>query len=113
MAINRDALRDTIDNFGDQYSDIIGGRGQYFIQQYVTKRLKYPSAEDLRDITTLKHVWQVGDKYWKLAQTHYGNPQLWWIIGWFNKLPTEAHLGYGTTVMIPFPLERLYRYFGI
>ncbi len=113
MAVDRDALRDVIENFEDQYDSIIQKRGQSFISQYVTKRLKYPSDAELANITTLHHIWKVGDKYWKLAQTHYGDPELWWIIAWFNQMPTEAHLGNGTTVFIPYPLDRLYRYFGL
>tara|TARA_R100000808_G_C2034619_1_gene76913 strand:+ start:151 stop:492 length:342 start_codon:yes stop_codon:yes gene_type:complete len=113
MAIDRDALRETIENLEEQYDSIIGKRGRPFIQQYLTKRLKYPSDAELQNITTIRHVWKVGDKFWKLAQTHYGDSQLWWLIAWFNQMPTEAHLGNGTTVLIPFPVERLYRYFGI
>tara|TARA_R110000824_G_scaffold238321_2_gene427052 strand:- start:114 stop:455 length:342 start_codon:yes stop_codon:yes gene_type:complete len=113
MAIDRDALRDIFVNDTDQYSSILEERGQILIKQYATKRLKYPSIGDLRNISRTKHLWKVGDKYWKLAQTHYGDPQLWWIIGWFNQKPTEAHCKNGDTILIPTPLERLYKYFGI
>jgi len=113
MAIDRDALRDIFTNTAFQYDEILEKRGRVLIDQYVTKRLKYPSVKEMRDISTINHLWKVGDKYWKLAQTHHGDPQLWWIIGWFNQKPTEVHCNNGDTILIPFPLERLYRYFGI
>jgi len=113
MAVDRDALRDIFDNFDEKYDKIIGPRGRKLINQYATKRLKFPSDREMRKITSVPHTWKVGDKYWKLAQTHYGDSELWWLIAWFNQKPTENHCRNGDTIMIPFPLERIYKYFGL
>jgi len=113
MAIDRDALRDIIINDDEKYDALLAKRGQILIEQYATKIIKYPDRKQLKNITTIDHLWKVGDKYWKLASIHYGDPELWWIIAWFNQKPTEVHCSTGDLLMIPFPLERLYRYFGI
>jgi len=113
MAVDRDAMRDIFVNSADQYISILGKRGQGFIRQYVTKKMKTPSLEEMRSLSTINHLWKVGDKYWKLAQTHYGDSELWWVIAWFNEKPTEAHCKNGDIIYVPFPLERLYVYFGL
>ena len=113
MAIDRDTLRDIFENTEEKYDSILEKRGLSLIRQYATKNLKYPTDKEMLNITTIDHVWKVGTKYWKLAQRHYGDPELWWIIAWFNQKPTEAHCENGDIIMIPFPLERLYRYFGL
>ena len=48
-----------------------------------------------------EHTWSHGDKLYKLAHEHYGNRQLFWIIGLYNNKPTDAHWNYGDTVFIP------------
>ena len=113
MAIDRDALRDIFNNIDEKYDLISERRGLLLIKQYATKEIKYPTVREMRDIATIDHLWRVGDKWWKLAQTHYGDPELWWIIAWFNQKPTEVHCKNGDLVLIPFPLENLYGYFGL
>lgn len=113
MATDRDALRDIIKHNDKIYDSILDKRGLLSITQYVTRELEYPTPKQMRDLTTIDHIWKVGDKYWKLAQTHYGDPEMWWIIAWFNQKPTEVQCKNGDLIMIPFPLERLYRYFGL
>jgi hypothetical protein len=113
MAIDRDALRDIFNNVDEKYDSILEERGLLLLKQYTTKELSYPTAKEMRDLATIKHIWKVGDKYWKLAQTHYGDSEMWWMIAWFNQKPTEAHCKNGDLVLIPFPLEDLYRYFGL
>jgi membrane protein insertase Oxa1/YidC/SpoIIIJ len=53
-------------------------------------------------------VWQTGDKYFKLADEHYGNPNLWWIIASYNMAPTEAHLDIGDIVYVPINWDVIY-----
>ena len=53
------------------------------------------------------YIWKVGDRFHKLAEQHYGDPTLWWIIAWFNRTPTEHHLRLGDNLQIPLPLERI------
>ena len=89
-------------------------RGVKKIQQYSTPKMKYPSPQAIADnIERVPHVWKSRDMYWKLAAEYYGDSQLWWVIAWFNQKPTEVQCKNGDLIMIPFPLERLYRYFGL
>ena len=64
-----------------------------------------PLDIDFRSITEIYELWTVGTKLWKLADEHYGDGNLYWIIGLFNGRPTDAHWNIGDTVSIPFPYE--------
>ena len=57
-------------------------------------------------------MWKIGDRYWKYAAKYYDNPQMWWVIGWFNKKPAESDLKIGDKVLIPMPLEKILEYYG-
>ena len=92
IAINRE----------ETYSKLFENRGVKGIRQYTTAIV---SLTDSPDIETTSHVWKVGDHYWKLAQKHYGDPTLWWIIAFYNNRPTEAHVAFGTVIQIPMPLD--------
>jgi nucleoid-associated protein YgaU len=83
------------------------------VSQYSTPVLKYPDANQIQSLTRLSHIWKYGDRYYKLAHEYYGDPKLWWVIAWYNKSPTEAHNSLGDTLYIPFPLEKIYNYFGL
>jgi nucleoid-associated protein YgaU len=48
-----------------------------------------------------------------LAHKHYGDANLWWIIAWYNKKPTEAHVKMGDIITIPLPLDKVIRYLGV
>jgi nucleoid-associated protein YgaU len=61
--------------------------------------------EDLKRLTTVKHVWTARDTYWKLAHQHYGDANMWYMIALFNEKPTEANLNVGDIVYVPFPIE--------
>ena len=47
----------------------------------------------------------MGDKLYKFAHEYYGDPNLWWVIAWYNNKPTDAHFKLGETVYIPRELE--------
>ena len=46
-----------------QLVEILEKRGQALLEQYATKRLTYPSVSEMRSISTIRHLWKVGDKY--------------------------------------------------
>ena len=50
---------------------------------------------------TRKHVWSMGDRFFKLSYQYYDTYNLWWVIALFNGVPTEAHLNYGDVIYIP------------
>jgi len=113
MAIERDKLRITFLNNNDIYSKILKDRYVPFIAHYGSKRFQYPTTEQMSSFSVQHHTWTTGDRFWKLASSYYDDPAAWWVIGWFNQKPTEAHVQTGNLIMIPGPLEVVYQFLGI
>jgi len=78
-----------------------------FIQHFESPSMRHPTVEEIADMTLKTHMWTTGDRYFKLANEHYGNPELWWVIAWFNRRPTESHIELGDIIEIPFPLNQV------
>jgi len=78
------------------------------LTQFRLNRLPKPTASQIRDINSIGHIWKTGDRLFKLAQQYYDDPNLWWVIAWYNKKPTESHFQVGDVIQIPTPLERVY-----
>jgi len=97
-------------NRSDLYQEMAEERDVAYFRQYETARLRYPTAEEMREIRTINHLWTAGDKYYKLAHKYYGDSTLWWVIAWFNKRPTESHIKRGTTIVIPMPAVKVLKY---
>ena len=103
-----------LENNSSRYSNVFSKRKIKFLTQYTTPMLDHPTAFEITNLQTVSHVWKLGDKFWKLAYEAYdGRSDLWWIIAWFNRTPTEAHLKIGDIVTIPHPLERIYEYYDL
>jgi len=77
------------------------------IVQFRMSKLPAPTVEQVMTIDTTPHIWTTGDRLYKLADEHYGDPTLWWVIAWYNGRPTEAHFKVGDVVRVPSPLERV------
>ncbi len=77
------------------------------IQQYATPMLSHPTVAQRAALTTNAHLWSVGDHYYQLAHTYYDDPELWWIIAWYNGYPTEADISPGQLIYIPLNLEHI------
>jgi hypothetical protein len=92
-------------NDSEIYEEHFKKRDVRYINQFKTPRLKHLTAAQRTGLTRIKHVWKLGDRYWKLAAEHYGNPKYWWVIAWYNQRPTENMLNLGNTIIIPKPLE--------
>ena len=105
-------IRNVLRNDKVQYKELFRKRGVNYIDHYPTPHLYHPTAEDLADIETIKHVWKVGDRYSKLAYEFYGDPRYWWIIAWYNQLPTESHVSLGDVVYIPTPFDKILALIG-
>ena len=95
------------------YHNIFKDRGVGQITQYGTRNLKYPSPQQMSQLTILTHVWAYGDQYYKLAHDSYGDPSKWWVIAFFNQKPTESDLRFGTVVYTPHPIERILGFYGV
>jgi nucleoid-associated protein YgaU len=78
--------------------------------QYATPSFQRLSATQRRTLSEIKHVWKTGDRYYKLAATYYGRPELWWAIALYNNKPTEGQIFLGDTIRVPMPIETYLRY---
>tara|TARA_R110000824_G_scaffold73583_1_gene187341 strand:+ start:1946 stop:2284 length:339 start_codon:yes stop_codon:yes gene_type:complete len=94
-------------NDADIYFHILEDRGLKKIVQYQTSIFDKMSDEDIDRIAVLNTLWKVGDRLYKLAAKHYGDPTYWWIIARFNGRPTDSHFRLGDVVSIPGPIETM------
>ena len=83
------------------------------IIHYGTSTLYHPDIVDRMALKTDTHIWKYGDRLYNLANKYYNNPELWWIIGWYNGAPTEAHLTKGDVIEIPINLESIATMLGV
>ena len=95
------------------YKNFFKDRNITLIRQYTTAKLSYPTKEQVKQLKVLTHIWKSGDRYYKLSFDYYGTSKYWWVIAWFNKKPTEAHVKYGDIVLIPTPLDKLLNFFDV
>ena len=98
-----------VNNDSDFYSSLAQKTGLKSIQQINTVVLKNPEIFERIGLATDTHIWKYGDRFYKLAHTYYDDPQLWWIIAWYNGYPTEANVKIGDTLDIPLNLEEIIR----
>ena len=82
-----------------------------FVNHYKTGRLPTP-PRTLSALDTKAHVWSVGDRFYKLAQTHYNDPKLWWVVAWYNQKPTEGHVEIGDTILVHRNIDELLNTLG-
>tara|TARA_R110000744_G_scaffold12918_2_gene38080 strand:- start:620 stop:958 length:339 start_codon:yes stop_codon:yes gene_type:complete len=95
------------------YKRYFEDRNVNHIRQFRSPDLAYPTTEQIRELQVLSHIWKTGDRYYKLAFEFYGNSKYWWVIAWFNKKPTEAHLKLGDVVFVPTPLDKLLNFYDV
>jgi hypothetical protein len=89
------------------YNETVIDRRQNFIEHYETTTITNLTQQQISLLTFEVHIWKLGDKYHKLSSIYYGDPKYWWIIAYYNKKPTDAHVLVGDKLMIPTPLERV------
>ena len=94
-------------NFNKKYDSFFKERNVNFINQYTSPNKTPITSDDIEDLLTVPHVWSQGDRFYKLAEEYYSDPTLWWVIAWFNRMPTEAHVKIGWVVDVPLPLEEV------
>lgn len=100
-------------NDEDFYSSIIENRDINSIVQMETVILHHPDLQQRRVISTNTHIWKYGDRLYKLANQYYGDPELWWIIAWYNAYPTEVNIPIGAKLYIPLSLEQIVQVLGL
>ena len=112
MAFSRYKNTGTVNNDTAEHSDSAARRGRGFIRHHRSVRMKDISVEESKRIVHKFHVWKQSDRFWKLSNKYYGDPEYWWVIARYNELPTESHLDNGDTIVIPFPLQATLRIMG-
>lgn len=105
--------RNIFTNDTEQYSNIARAKNIKFIQHYSSPVLRKITVKQRASLTREKRIWGQGDRLWKFAAEYYGDPSLWWVIAWYNEKPTDSHFEYGSTVLIPVPIEDVLALFGV
>lgn len=105
--------RQILENDRPEFQDMLKERARNYFLHYDTPQLRYPSVDEMAKLNTVTEVWKKGDRLYKYAHEYYGDPQLWWIVAWYNQRPTEGNLRLGDIVEIPLPLEQILKYLGV
>ena len=85
-------------NADDFYQELFDRRGLKLINH---RRTIYFKGLDTDTIQASEYIWKTGDSLQKLSRTFYGSYDYWWVIGYINKKPTDAHYSLGDTIFIP------------
>ena len=94
------------------YEDFLKRLGRAYISHFNTPEFNFPSVTEIQSLNVVSHVWTIGDRYEKLAARFYDDPEMWWVIGFFNQKPAEFLLSPGDVVFVPQPLEDILDYIG-
>jgi len=92
-------------NTSEYYSFLRKKRKIRIANHYETPILKHPKVSDRTKIISDKHIWKYGDRLYKLADKYYGDSSYWWVIAWYNSVPTEVDLKFGDLLQIPINLN--------
>tara|TARA_R100000008_G_C3535943_1_gene142004 strand:+ start:236 stop:595 length:360 start_codon:yes stop_codon:yes gene_type:complete len=108
MASGRYDKKNMILNDNEMYKQYLDKtRGLKQIVQHRTPKFKYPSQQDIIRIPSTPYRWSVGDRFYKLANLQYGDPEMWWVIAMYNQTPTEAFVRAGDVIYIPTNLDEV------
>jgi len=111
--MSRYTVRQIYKSMPAMYTGMMRARGMTTQNEYFEgPRFDQPTPEELKNIDHIEHVWKIGDRFYKLADKHYGDPTAWWIIALYNGTPTEGHVRTGNKIYIPQPPKRLMVYYG-
>jgi len=111
--VSRYDSREVFINVEDEYEKLREKRNTVFLKQFATANLKHPTVAQITNLNIVNHVWVEGNRFWKLAAQYYNRPDMWWVIAWFNRMPTEAQVKIGDIVAIPLPIEKILDYLEI
>lgn len=100
-------------NDQDHYKNIFEIRNCKFIKQYEFPKFYRPPDDQYKNVSVTRHMWSIGDRFYKLADTYYGDARDWWLIAKFNSKPTESHVVLGEIILIPTKIEQVKALFKI
>lgn|SRR5574343_459669 len=95
------------------YQEYIQNKSLNFIRGVDFQNFKYPSVQQIQQLTVLPHIWSTSDKFSKLAQKYYKDSKFWWIIPFYNMKYLESDFEPGDVVYIPLPLEKFINFVGL
>ena len=110
---NRYARRGKRTNRQKLYEEVLENRNVKQIVQYTTPKFPTITPSMRSQLVRRKYVWKLGDSYQRLAEAFYGDPQLWWVLAWYNGKPTDALVRIGDTIRVPQPLDTVLEFFGV
>ena len=110
--MSRFTKRKVFNNNHELYQEMAEERDVNKFRQFETPSFIYPTAKQMKELAFVRHIWKSGDRFFKLASRHYGDSELWWVIAWFNKIPTEQHAKKGQVILIPKPIGKVLTYLG-
>ena len=109
MTYPRYDLRTTIEHDSEFYRKKRKDRGaEKRIVHFTAPKFELLTDDVFDQLTLEFEYWGVGSRFYKLADKHYGDPNLWWIIAFFNRKPTDFHVKIGETIAIPSEWEIIY-----
>jgi len=100
-------------NRSDYYRFLREKRNLKIANHYETPILKHPSVAERTRVISDTHIWKYGDRLYILADQYYGDSSFWWVIAWYNSVPTEVDLSFGDIIQIPINLESALNAIGI
>jgi len=109
---SRFSNRQRIINAGSPYKELLKQKGLTYFDQYATMPMRAITNELVRNIPTENYTWEYSDTYQKIAARYYGDPEMWWVIAWFNQKPAEFLLNVGDIIIIPLELVDILRFYG-
>lgn len=113
MVLSRYDNRPLLTNRSKNFQDHFDKRNVNFIRHFSTMNINPDAFEKMGGLILEYHIWQLGDRFHKIAEQHYGDGRLWFIIALFNTAPTDAHISIGQTILIPKPIQKVLQIFGI
>ena len=100
-----------VNNDNEYYAPL--RRGNSVIRHFETPILNNPSAAQRYSLQTSPHIWKYGDRFYKLADQYYGDVRYWWVIAWYNSVPTESNISNGDMIEIPINIQQTLRVLGV
>ena len=92
-------------NNSEYYMPLKAKRGVKIINHYGTTRLRHPPVSVRANLSTEVYIWKYGDRFYQLAERYYSDVRYWWVIAWYNGLPTEADVYPGDVLHIPIDIQ--------
>ena len=99
--MSRYGLRGVVENKSNLYKKILKNRGVKILEHYSAPKFYQLTDEQLQGIRVHTEIWKIGSRFYKIAEKEYGDPNLWWVIAFYNRKPTDFHAKIGETIFVP------------